>query len=162
MSCRWTALCVSFLLFLLRVQGIELVHARSLSALPDFELPEVDGSAVDDTCRIFPDPTPDPTPDLTTTSTTSTTTATTRPPITRKVTVKSTKDTGAPIRPQPAPSGPITNSNPAAILLYYLLTNGRGRAAGSLPGFNSKGTRGKVGSRRGAGSSSSEDSSDEN
>lgn len=50
-----------------------------------------------------------------------------------------TKDTRTPIRPQPAPSRPIINShsNPAASLLYHLLTNSRGHAAGPLPGFNS-------------------------
>ncbi|KAK9525058.1 hypothetical protein VZT92_017401 [Zoarces viviparus] len=128
MSCRSTALSVLFLLFL-RVQSIHLTHARSVSSLPGFELPEIDGSPVD-TCRMFFITTPAP----------ATTTTETTTPITKKVitTTKKpapprkpeTKNTGTPIRPRPAPVGPITNS-----LFYYLLANGRGHAAGSLPGF---------------------------
>ncbi|XP_044040408.1 lysine-rich arabinogalactan protein 19-like [Siniperca chuatsi] len=150
MSCRSTALSVFFLLF--GVQSIDLTHALPLSSLPGFDLPEIDGSAVD-ICRIFPDATTAP-PTTTTTTTTTTapiTTTTTAPITTRKQVVTTTKKpaiqspprkpeikkAGTPIRPQPAPAGPITDglSNPAARLLYYLLANSRGHTRLLSHGF---------------------------
>ncbi|KAG7215209.1 hypothetical protein INR49_022708 [Caranx melampygus] len=57
MSCRLPSpTFLLLLLFLLRVQSIDLTHNT------DFEFPEIDGSAVDDTCRIFPVLTPSPFP----------------------------------------------------------------------------------------------------
>ncbi|KAK2899644.1 hypothetical protein Q8A73_012773 [Channa argus] len=107
MSCRLTAPSVSFLLFLLRVQTIDLSHARSLSPLSDFDLPEIDGSAVEDTCTIF-----------------STGETENKPPLLTPMPPRKppTKDTGTPIEPQPAPPGPIDNSQSelAARLLTYL------------------------------------------
>ncbi|XP_034412842.1 cyclin-dependent kinase inhibitor 1C-like isoform X2 [Cyclopterus lumpus] len=157
MSCRSTAPAVSFLLFLfLRVQSVHSTHARSVSSLSGFEPPEIDGYPVD-ICRIFVVPTPTPAPvptpapapvpapvpvpvpvpaTTTPTTTTETTTPTTKKLVatTKKPAAQTprrkpeTKNTGTPIRPQPAPVRPITDS-----LLHYLLANGRGR----LPGFNS-------------------------
>ncbi|XP_041821474.1 endochitinase A-like isoform X2 [Chelmon rostratus] len=103
--------------------------------------------------RFFSDPKSTTATAATTTATTTTTTATTTTLVTRKqvvVTTKKptvqspprkpdTKHTRTPIRPQPAPAGPITDSHSNSInsLLYYLLANSRQHAAGPLPGFNS-------------------------
>ncbi|XP_041821475.1 uncharacterized protein LOC121626838 isoform X3 [Chelmon rostratus] len=138
MPCRSAALSLFFILFL-RVRSISLNH-------------EIDGSAVDP-CRFFSDPKSTTATAATTTATTTTTTATTTTLVTRKqvvVTTKKptvqspprkpdTKHTRTPIRPQPAPAGPITDSHSNSInsLLYYLLANSRQHAAGPLPGFNS-------------------------
>ncbi|XP_060887426.1 uncharacterized protein LOC132958538 [Labrus mixtus] len=144
MFCRFAALCVVFLLFHVRGQNVDLTHGRDLSSRWELDFPEIDGSAVDG-CGIFPETTAPPT--ISTTTTTKTT------PVTRKVVTTTkkpavrstprkpvTRSNGPPIRPQPAPSGPITNrhSNPSLRLLHYLLTNGRRHQAGSLPGFKSR------------------------
>ncbi|KAM7366590.1 hypothetical protein PAMP_016021 [Pampus punctatissimus] len=131
MPCKLTALFVCFFL-LLRVRSIDLILTQSFPSLSDFDLPEIDGSAVDDICRTFTVPTPEP---ITTTTTTTSTTS----PITRKVVTTTKKPAarttlkkpqrqspGTPIRKQPAPGQPITN--PAARLLYHLLVNSRGKA----------------------------------
>ncbi|XP_077962207.1 uncharacterized protein LOC120822847 isoform X2 [Gasterosteus aculeatus] len=141
--------------------------------------------------------TPTTTTETTTTTPTTTTETTTTTPRTMELVVTTkkpavqeppkepeTKNTGTPIRPRPAPAGPMTDS-----LLDYLLANGRGRAAGPVPGFGGfdsqpmgglpHGGYGATsdsdesgasaekragrpdGNRRDSGSSSSEDSSDE-
>nr|XP_040038728.1 endochitinase A-like isoform X2 [Gasterosteus aculeatus aculeatus] len=182
--------------------------ARFVSSF-DLELPEIDGFPVD-TCKIlFNTPTtttpttttetttPTTTTETTTTTPTTTTETTTTTPRTMELVVTTkkpavqeppkepeTKNTRTPIRPRPAPAGPMTDS-----LLDYLLANGRGRAAGPVPGFGGfdsqpmgglpHGGYGATsdsdesgasaekragrpdGNRRDSGSSSSEDSSDE-
>nr|XP_046236162.1 protein let-653-like [Scatophagus argus] len=166
--------CISrvFLVLLLRVQSLDLTHARSFSSPLPFELPEIDGSPVD-TCRIFFVPSPDTTTTTTATATTATTTTTAAPTTTttraitnklleattKKPAVQSqqknpeTKNTGTPIRPQPAPTRPITDSH--SNLLYYLLANSRRR--GSLPGFNSFVSQPMGGQPQGGGSTSESD-----
>ncbi|XP_076581704.1 uncharacterized protein LOC143317435 [Chaetodon auriga] len=143
MPCSSSALPL-FIILILRVQSISLNHARSFSLLP-FDLPEIDGSAVD-ICRIFSDSKPN-TATTTAATTLTTTTLTTRKVVatTKKPAIQSpprkpnTKHTDSPIRPLPAPAGSVTDShsNPINSLLYLLLASSKQHAAGSLPGFNS-------------------------
>ncbi|PWA23997.1 hypothetical protein CCH79_00018618 [Gambusia affinis] len=103
---------------------------ESYPSLLGFELPEIDGSPVDETCRIF--------------DTGSTISPTTTRPATAKVitTQKSVVQSSArkpvtkvPIRKQPVAGAPIRNhnTNQALRLFYQLLANARGRSAGSQP-----------------------------
>ncbi|XP_035802381.2 myb-like protein X isoform X2 [Amphiprion ocellaris] len=138
------ALAIISLLHVLRVQSIDSSDAWSASSLSGFEFPEIDGSAVDNTCRIYiiTDAT---TTSTTTTATTTTTSSTTTSPITRKVVETTTKsvvqsppkkpepkDNGAPIRMQPAAGGPNIDHRVVS-LLYRLLANSRGHGAGVQP-----------------------------
>lgn len=63
-GCSWINLCDFFL------------SARPLTSDSDFEFPEMDGSAVEETCRILPEPSPSPSPTQTTAK---------PPPVTKKV-----------------------------------------------------------------------------
>ncbi|KAK2863292.1 hypothetical protein Q5P01_002825 [Channa striata] len=130
MSCRLTALSAFFLLFLLRAQTFDLTHAPPPSSLSDFDLPEIDGSAVEDTCAIFSTIESENTPPPITPPPANPTPPRTPP----------TKDTATPIRPKPAPPGPITHSQSdlAARLLTYLLANSRGHGAHSWNNYLSK------------------------
>ncbi|KAG7496515.1 hypothetical protein JOB18_020570 [Solea senegalensis] len=152
------ALCVPLLVF------VALTHARSVFTGPEFEIPEIDGSAVDDICGIFsgrsPDHAPDPAPVPAAITTTTMKAATPPPPpVTRKPPLKKPP----PIRPQPAAAQPITNShsNSAARLLHYLLTNSRGHTGARFSSFVSRPIRGQRHGGRSVGSSSEEDSSEE-
>ncbi|XP_030285801.1 probable serine/threonine-protein kinase nek3 [Sparus aurata] len=159
MFCRWTAPSVFIVLFL-RVQSIDSSLAPD-NSLETFDLPEIDGSAVD-CCRIFPLPTPQTTTTATPTTTPTTTTTT---PTTRKVTTTTKPAT----RPPPKIDHASIN-----ILLQYLLANSRRHTGGSLPRVISQPRRVQSSSesneaarrrhrivgRRNTGSSSS-DSSDE-
>ncbi|CAK6976836.1 protein let-653-like [Scomber scombrus] len=139
MSCRWTDLLSSFLL--LTVQSIDLTHTRSFPSPLDFNLPEIDGSPVEDTCRIFPVNTPDP---ITTTTTTTSpnarkpvVTITKHPAVLLPPRKPGTKHTGTPIGKLPAPGGPFTDrfNYPTVCLLYCVLVISRSHAANSLPGL---------------------------
>ncbi|XP_008434264.1 uncharacterized protein LOC103480847 isoform X3 [Poecilia reticulata] len=112
-----------------------LQNIESYPSLLGFEIPEIDGSPVDETCKIF-DTGSNVSP-TTTKATTSPATAkqviTTQKPVVRSSARKPV--TKAPIRKQPAAGGPIRNhnTNQALRLLHQLLANGRGRSAGSQP-----------------------------
>ncbi|XP_071402160.1 uncharacterized protein [Centroberyx affinis] len=144
-----TALSVSFLLlFLLRVRSVDSTEAPSLPSLSGFQPPEVDGSAVDGPCRIFPvttppSATPPPAPPATPPaappppppdSRKQATVAPQKPAVPPPPRKPTSQNTGAPIRNQPASAGPITNSlsTPGSLLLYYLLANS---GAQGLPGY---------------------------
>ncbi|XP_022047316.2 uncharacterized protein LOC110949514 [Acanthochromis polyacanthus] len=140
------ALSVISLLYVLRAQSIDSSDAWPASSLSGFELPEIDGSAVDNTCRIYiiNDATTTSTTSTTTTSTTTTSTMTS--PITKKQVVETTKksvietaakkpepkDNREPIRIQPAAGGPIIDHRVVS-LLHRLLASSRGQGAGLQP-----------------------------
>ncbi|CAJ1085728.1 high affinity immunoglobulin gamma Fc receptor I-like [Xyrichtys novacula] len=99
----------------------------------DFDVPEIDGSAVD-ACGILSSPSPD-THAITTASSTTTTKTT---PLTEKVATTAKKTTvksppRKPVRPQPQSARPTRPPNPSISLLLYLLTNNRRHAVGSPP-----------------------------
>ncbi|MEQ2304936.1 hypothetical protein AMECASPLE_032333 [Ameca splendens] len=134
MSLCLSALTIIFLLCFSSVQSNNWIQALSHPSLLGFELPEIDGSAVDNTCKIF---NPDPT---------SSTTKPTSRPITREQVVISTKKQVVqssprkpvpkePVRTWPTDGRPISNHNTIQVLrlLHSFLANSRGRLAGSQP-----------------------------
>ncbi|KAK5612834.1 hypothetical protein CRENBAI_005873 [Crenichthys baileyi] len=162
------SLCLSaltiFLLCFSSVQSNNWIQAQSYPSLLVFELPEIDGSAVDDTCKIF---NPGPT--------SSTTKPTTRP-ITREQVVISTKKQvvqlsprkpvpKVPVRTWPTDGGPISNHNTNQVLRLFhsFLASIGGRLAGSQPkeGLNVMSSSDESVAAWKIGAVTSEDSSDE-
>ncbi|XP_078791980.1 uncharacterized protein LOC144987004 [Oryzias latipes] len=129
MSFTWTFQNPVLQFCLLGVLSLHRIHAPFVSPQWGFEPPEIDGSAVENNCRVFMDATPTP---LTAEPATPAATRmqlmkTTSKPATRSPRQQEPK---APIRTQPAARGPISSSA-SLRLLHLLLAHSRGGGARS-------------------------------
>ncbi|XP_029986041.1 cell wall protein DAN4-like isoform X2 [Sphaeramia orbicularis] len=137
MSCRFSALFVLFLWFGITVQNTSPAHIQSMSSVSGFDLPEVDGSAVEDTCRFFFLPTPTAAaPDTTTTTTVTppTTTTTVTPPTTTTTVVAAPPK----VVVQSPQRRPAPNNSGAAKILQYFLSSRVGGAVRAPTGGRSQ------------------------